>query len=73
MQRGRLHLEHARAPGTGGATGLLHDLDYERYTDLGTGHPREALKMFEEKGYQPALIAARNAVLRRLPAQQKQS
>ena len=33
------------------ATGLLHDLDYERYPDLGTGHPRKALELFEEKGY----------------------
>jgi putative nucleotidyltransferase with HDIG domain len=41
-----------------GATGLLHDLDYERYPDLGTGHPREALKLFEEKGYPRELIDA---------------
>src|ERR671916_738105 len=41
-----------------GITGLLHDLDYERYPDLGTGHPREALKLFEEKGYPPELIEA---------------
>ncbi len=40
------------------ATGLLHDLDYERYPDLGTGHPREALKLFEEKGYPQELIDA---------------
>ena len=39
-------------------TGLLHDLDYERYPDLGTGHPREALKLFEEKGYPQELIDA---------------
>jgi putative nucleotidyltransferase with HDIG domain len=39
-------------------TGLLHDLDYERYPDLGTGHPREALKLFEEKGYPRELIDA---------------
>ena len=39
-------------------TGLLHDLDYERYPDLGTGHPREALKLFEEKDYPPELIEA---------------
>jgi putative nucleotidyltransferase with HDIG domain len=38
--------------------GLLHDLDYERYPDLGTGHPREALKLFEEKGYPRELIDA---------------
>ena len=25
-------------------TGLLHDLDYERYPDLDTGHPRTALR-----------------------------
>jgi putative nucleotidyltransferase with HDIG domain len=41
-----------------GVTGLLHDLDYERYPDLGTGHPREALKLFEEKGYPRELIEA---------------
>ena len=40
------------------AVGLLHDLDYERYPDLGTGHPREALKLFEEKGYPQELIDA---------------
>jgi putative nucleotidyltransferase with HDIG domain len=39
-------------------TGLLHDLDYERYPDLGTGHPREALKLFEERGYPPELVEA---------------
>jgi predicted hydrolase (HD superfamily) len=27
-----------------GLTGLLHDLDYERYPDLGTGHPRMAME-----------------------------
>jgi putative nucleotidyltransferase with HDIG domain len=41
-----------------GVTGLLHDLDYERYPDLGTGHPRKALELFEEKGYPPELIEA---------------
>ena len=34
----------ARTRSCGRATGLLHDLDYERYPDLGTGHPREALE-----------------------------
>jgi putative nucleotidyltransferase with HDIG domain len=38
--------------------GLLHDLDYERYPDLETGHPRKALALFEEKGYPPELIDA---------------
>jgi putative nucleotidyltransferase with HDIG domain len=39
-------------------TGLLHDLDYERYPDLDTGHPRKALELFEEKGYPKELIDA---------------
>ena len=39
-------------------TGLLHDLDYERYPDLATGHPRKALELFEERGYPPELIDA---------------
>ncbi len=40
------------------ATAILHDLDYERYPDLETGHPRVALKLFEERGYPPELIDA---------------
>ncbi|MEA2377434.1 MAG: hypothetical protein QOK00_3261 [Thermoleophilaceae bacterium] len=39
-------------------TGLLHDLDYERYPDLGTGHPRKALELFGELGYPRELIDA---------------
>ncbi len=35
------------------ATGILHDLDYERHPDLETGHPRVALELFEERGYPP--------------------
>jgi putative nucleotidyltransferase with HDIG domain len=41
-----------------GVTGLLHDLDYERYPDLGTGHPRKALELFRERDYPPELIEA---------------
>jgi putative nucleotidyltransferase with HDIG domain len=41
-----------------GVTGLLHDLDYERYPDLETGHPRKALELFEERGYPRELIDA---------------
>jgi putative nucleotidyltransferase with HDIG domain len=40
------------------ATGLLHDLDYERYPDLDSGHPRKALELFEERGYPQELIDA---------------
>jgi putative nucleotidyltransferase with HDIG domain len=40
------------------ATGILHDLDYERYPDLETGHPRIALKELEERGYPKDLIDA---------------
>jgi putative nucleotidyltransferase with HDIG domain len=40
------------------ATGILHDLDYERHPDLETGHPRVALELFEEKGYPRELIDA---------------
>jgi putative nucleotidyltransferase with HDIG domain len=41
-----------------GITGLLHDLDYERYPDLETGHPRIALKELEARGYPPELVRA---------------
>jgi putative nucleotidyltransferase with HDIG domain len=40
------------------ATGILHDLDYERHPALETGHPRVALAYFEEQGYPPELIEA---------------
>ena len=39
-------------------TGILHDLDYEKYPDLETGHPRIALELFEERGYPRELIDA---------------
>jgi predicted hydrolase (HD superfamily) len=41
-----------------GLTGLLHDLDYERYPNLEDGHPRYALRELEERGYPPELIRA---------------
>lgn len=41
-----------------GLTGLLHDLDYERYPDLGTGHPRYAMRELEQRGYPPELVRA---------------
>src|SRR6201992_1532007 len=40
------------------ATGILHDLDYEKHPDLETGHPRGALALFEERGYPAELIDA---------------
>jgi putative nucleotidyltransferase with HDIG domain len=39
-----------------GATGLLHDLDYERYPSLEEGHPRYALRELEARGYPPELV-----------------
>src|SRR6266545_6947768 len=39
-------------------TALVHDLDYERYPDLETGHPRHALKELEERGYPREVIDA---------------
>ena len=41
-----------------GITGLVHDLDYERYPDLDTGHPRHALKELEARGYPYEVIDA---------------
>jgi putative nucleotidyltransferase with HDIG domain len=40
------------------ATGILHDLDYEKHPDLETGHPRIALEVLREKGYPDVLIDA---------------
>ena len=41
-----------------GATGLLHDLDYERYPNLEDGHPRYAIRELEARGYPPELVRA---------------
>ena len=41
-----------------GITGLVHDLDYERYPDPGTGHPRYALRELEARGYPREVIDA---------------
>jgi putative nucleotidyltransferase with HDIG domain len=41
-----------------GLTGLLHDLDYERYPSLADGHPRYALRELERRGYPPELVRA---------------
>ncbi len=41
-----------------GLTGLLHDLDYERFPDPQTGHPREGMAELERRGYPPELIRA---------------
>jgi putative nucleotidyltransferase with HDIG domain len=39
-------------------TALVHDLDYERYPDLETGHPRHALAELEKLGYPQEVIDA---------------
>jgi putative nucleotidyltransferase with HDIG domain len=41
-----------------GLTGLMHDLDYERYPNLEDGHPRYALRELEAHGYPPELVRA---------------
>jgi predicted hydrolase (HD superfamily) len=35
---------------------MLHDLDYERYPDLETGHPRHALKELERLGFPDEVV-----------------
>jgi putative nucleotidyltransferase with HDIG domain len=43
------------------ATGLVHDLDYERFPDLEdteNGHPRTALRLLEERGWPRDVIDA---------------
>src|SRR5262249_2859041 len=41
-----------------GITGLLHDLDYERYPSLADGHPRMAMAELERRGYPDEMIRA---------------
>jgi putative nucleotidyltransferase with HDIG domain len=39
-------------------TGIVHDLDYERYPDLDTGHPRVALEELPKLGYPDDVVEA---------------
>jgi putative nucleotidyltransferase with HDIG domain len=41
-----------------GLCGLLHDLDYDRYPDPDSGHPRMAVAELERRGYPAALVRA---------------
>jgi len=41
-----------------GLVGMLHDLDYERYPDLHTGHPRYALAELERLGFPEDMVRA---------------
>jgi putative nucleotidyltransferase with HDIG domain len=41
-----------------GLTGLMHDLDYERYPDLETGHPRYGVEELRNRGYPEEVIHA---------------
>jgi putative nucleotidyltransferase with HDIG domain len=41
-----------------GATGLLHDLDYERYPSSSDGHPRYAMRELEARSYPAELVRA---------------
>ncbi len=41
-----------------GITGLVHDLDYERFPDPDTGHPRMALEELRSRGYPEQVLDA---------------
>jgi predicted hydrolase (HD superfamily) len=41
-----------------GITGLVHDLDYERFPDPDTGHPRMALEELRSRSYPEELLDA---------------
>ncbi len=41
-----------------GVTGLLHDMDYERFPDAESGHPRMALAELERRDADPAILHA---------------
>ena len=45
-------------PDRWGMVGMLHDLDYERYPDLETGHPRMALAELERVGFPEDMVRA---------------
>jgi putative nucleotidyltransferase with HDIG domain len=41
-----------------GLVGMLHDLDYERYPDPETGHPRMGMAELERQGFTPDFVRA---------------
>jgi putative nucleotidyltransferase with HDIG domain len=41
-----------------GMTGLLHDMDYEAYPNLETGHPRYAIRELSKRGYPLEMLRA---------------
>jgi putative nucleotidyltransferase with HDIG domain len=41
-----------------GIAGLVHDVDYERYPDLETGHPRYGVEELRNRGYPEEVIHA---------------
>src|SRR4051794_22881971 len=41
-----------------GLVGLLHDLDYERFPDADTGHPRMGMEELERRGFSPEFVRA---------------
>ena len=41
-----------------GVVGLLHDMDYERFPDLETGHPRVAIAELESRWVDPVIVRA---------------
>ena len=41
-----------------GLVGMLHDLDYERYPDLETGHPRMGLEELRRQGFSEEFVRA---------------
>ena len=41
-----------------GVVGLLHDMDYERFPDLETGHPRMGIAELESRGIDPVITRA---------------
>jgi putative nucleotidyltransferase with HDIG domain len=41
-----------------GVVGLLHDMDYERFPDADTGHPREAMAELERRDAEPWIVRA---------------
>lgn len=45
-------------PDLWGLTGLLHDLDYERFPDPADGHPRHAMRELTERGYPEEVVRA---------------